>query len=394
MAEDRVRSPFRTWASISVLGIAAFTMVSTEFAPIGLMTQMAVDLGEAQATIGLTVTLYAWFGALSGLLAPTLVGRVPRKALLIGLMLVIAASDAIALLSPSLEALFFARFVGSMAHGIFWATVAAFAMDIAPPHRTGLATSIVFGGISVATVMGVPAVNMAGQVMGWRGAFGALGLLGLLTAFSMVVTLPNLTTSASGREATLADAISERTLRPIYAITALIGAVHFAAYTFAEPFIAALPGIVPTTVPIFLFAFGAAGLLGSVLGALLIDRFLHEVILCALTAMGLALILMGTSSTALGLAGVGACLVVWGAAISMLFATLQTWILKAAGPLATPAAAVHTAVLNTAIGIGAVAGSVLLDRWGPFTVMLGAGIGAMLTLGLALIPQGRRRQPI
>ncbi|KQO57951.1 MULTISPECIES: MFS transporter [unclassified Methylobacterium] len=394
MAEDHGRSPFRTWLSISVLGIAAFTMVSTEFAPIGLMSQMAGDLGESQATIGLTVTLYAWFGALSGLLAPTLVGRVPRKALLIGLMLVIAASNAIALMSPSLEALFLARLVGSVAHGIFWATVAAFAMDIAPPHRTGLATSIVFGGISVATVMGVPAVNMAGQVMGWRGAFGALGLLGLLTAVSMMVTLPNLATSARGREATLADAIGQRTLRPIYAITALIGAVHFSAYTFAEPYIAALPGILPTTVPIFLFAFGAAGLLGSVLGALLIDRFLREVILCALTAMGMALILMGTSSTVLGLLGVGACLVVWGAAISMLFATLQTWILKAAGPLATPAAAVHTAVLNAAIGIGAMAGSALLDRWGPFTVMLGAGIGAILTLGFALIPQGRRRQTI
>ncbi|WP_245582541.1 MFS transporter [Neorhizobium lilium] len=394
MTDDQASSRFQTWLSIAVLGIAAFTMVTTEFAPIGLMTQMAVDLGEAPAKIGLTVTLYAWFGALSGLLAPTLVGRVPRKALLIGLMLLIAASNAIALLSPSLEALFFARFVGSVAHGIFWATVAAFAMDIAPPRQTGLATSIVFGGISIATVMGVPAVNIVGQAMGWRGAFGALSLLGLLTAFAMMVTLPNMATSVRGRKATLADALGQRSLWSIYAITALIGAVHFSAYTFAEPFIAALPGVVPAGVPVFLFAFGAAGLLGSVLGALLIDRFLHEVILCALAAMGMALIFMGTSTSVLGLVGVGACLVVWGAAISILFATLQTWVLKASGPLSTPAAAVHTAVLNAAIGIGAMTGSIMLDRWGPFTVMLGAGIGAMLPLGLALMQKGPRKQRI
>ncbi|TWC76457.1 MFS transporter [Rhizobium sp. SJZ105] len=164
---DKVgHSVFRIWFSVVVLGVAAFTMVTTEFAPIGLLSQISGNLGKSQATIGLTVTLYAWFGAISGLLAPTLIGRIPRKTLLVGLMMVIVASNAGALLSHSIETFLLTRFAGSIAHGLFWAMVAAFAADIAPPGRMGLATSIVFGGISVATVMGVPIVNLVGQALG------------------------------------------------------------------------------------------------------------------------------------------------------------------------------------------------------------------------------------
>ncbi|TWC76456.1 hypothetical protein FB593_12029 [Rhizobium sp. SJZ105] len=204
-------------------------------------------------------------------------------------------------------------------------------------------------------------------------AFGLIALVGLLAALSMMVVLPKLETGPQDRKATLADVAYSRRLWPIYAITAFTAGAHFAAYTFAEPFIGAIPDIGPTTVPILLFSFGLAGLLGSVLGGILIDRFMRAVIVCALSTMAIALIVMGWKGPNLGLMGVAACMMSWGVAISMLFASLQTWILKASGPLATPAAAVHTAVLNAAIGFGAVIGAVLLKVSGLSAVMLGLG---------------------
>jgi len=148
-----INSALRVWCAVSVLCIASFTMVTSEFAPIGLLSQISADLDQAPSTVGLTVTLYAWIGAASGLLSNWLNRRVPRKALLIALMLILALSNGLAALSPEFSSLLGARAVGALAHGVFWAIVAATAAHIVPSHRVGLATSIVLGGITIANTM-------------------------------------------------------------------------------------------------------------------------------------------------------------------------------------------------------------------------------------------------
>jgi predicted MFS family arabinose efflux permease len=388
MRSEPSHSSVRIWLSVIVLGIASFTMVATEFAPVGLLSQIALDLGQDRATIGLTVTLYAWIGAGSGLLSIVLLNRFPRKPLLTVLMLVLAASNVAAMESLTFPSLLVARTLGAVVHGFFWAMVAAFATQIAPRDKMGLATSIVFGGISIANVVGVPLANLIGQASGWRAAFGTLGALGLLTALLMILVIPKAKVEWPAGRVGFAEVLRNRDLRGVYVVTALTVTAHFVAYTFVEPFLGAIPGIPYVMIAVLLFGFGAAGLAGNVLTGLLIDRFMTSIIALALLALCATLISLGWFGSRLGIAPVLALLVVWGAAIAVLFTGLQTWVLRAAGSAAAPAAAIHTAVLNAAIGIGATLGAWVLGISGLSGVMLLAGVVAVLPLPVILL-QGR-----
>jgi predicted MFS family arabinose efflux permease len=373
-----INSALRVWCAVSVLCIASFTMVTSEFAPIGLLSQISADLDQPPSTVGLTVTLYAWIGAASGLLSNWLNRWVPRKALLIALMLILALSNGLAALSPEFSSLLGARAVGALAHGVFWAIVAATAAHIVPSHRVGLATSIVLGGITIATVMGVPLINLVGQYDGWRTAFVCLAVMCVASAGAIALVLPSLHIPSLAKGLGFAVVLRRKDLMITYVITGLTAAAHFGAYTFVEPFIGQVPGITSYMIAVMLFAFGASGFLGNLLSALLIDRYLKTFILLALVAMALALVTLGIYGPPLGLVSVVILLVVWGVAISALFTGLQTWVLRIAGDHMVPATAIHTAVLNSAIGLGVIIGGGALDV---------AGFkGAMLSASVVIVP--------
>lgn len=390
-----VNGMWRVWSAVAVLCLASFTMVTSEFAPIGLLSLMAADLGQDPATLGLTVTLYAWIGAASGLLAHWFSRRVPRKVLLIALMLILAAANALSALSANFPSLLAARALGAVAHGVFWATVAATAASIAPPRRLGLATSIVLGGITLATVLGVPLVNLIGQYSGWRQAFVGLGLMCLLSAVAMFASLPSMALQAATDSGGYGAVLRRRDLLLTYLITGLTAAAHFAAYTFIEPYIGQVPGITPYLIASLLFTFGAAGFIGNLLSALLLDRYLKGFILVTLLGLATALMLLGAYGPALGLPMVVGLLGLWGVSIAALFTALQTWVLRIAGPDTVPAAALHTAVLNAAIGVGVIAGGHSLASSGVASAMMTASLVIVPALLLMLFLQLRARtQPL
>lgn len=373
-----VDTALRVWCAVSVLCVASFTMVTSEFAPIGMLSQISADLDQVPSTVGLTVTLYAWIGAASGLSSNWLNRWIARKALLIVLMLVLAVSNALAALSPEFSMLLGARAVGALAHGVFWATVAATAAHMAPAQRMGLATSIVLGGITVATVMGVPLINLVGQYDGWRTAFACLALMCVASAAAMALVLPSMRIPSLVEGGGFAVVLRRKDLLITYVITGLTAAAHFGAYTFVEPFIGQVPGITSYMIAVLLFAFGAAGFLGNLLSALFIDRYLKTFILVALLGMALALVILGGYGPRLGVVLVVGLLVLWGVSISALFTGLQTWVLRIAGEHTVPATAIHTAVLNSAIGVGVIIGGQALDV---------AGFkGAMLSASLVIVP--------
>lgn len=348
------------WAAIVVLAVASFVMVTSEFAPIGLLSGMATDLAREPSTIGLCVTLYAWVGAACGLLAGVVSQRLSRRLLLVVLMLVLACSNGLAAASGSFAALLGARGLGAVAHGLFWATVAATAANIAPPARRGMATAMVFAGITVATVAGVPLINLIGEHASWRSAFAWLAGSCALSAGLIAASLPALEGEPDGAYRGLGAVLRRRDLLFTYVITALVAAAHFGAFTFIEPFIRHVPGVSIYQVAGLLFAFGAAGFVGNLLSAVFAERYARGFILFMLSAMAVALLTLGSQSQHLGLLPALALLVIWGVAISALFTAL------------------HTVVLNGAIGVGVVLGGRGLQA-------LGFG-GAMLAAGALAIP--------
>lgn len=369
----RSNSAWWTWLAITFLGVGAFTIVTTELAPVGLLSPVALELARSDATVGLTVTLYAWIGALSALASAFWVNQVPRKPLLIGLMLGLAISNAGAALGSNFEMLLLARALGAVSHGFFWAVIGACAAQIAPARHLGLATSIVFGGVSAASVVGVPLATLIGHAAGWRWAFGAIGVLSLGTALGLLFALPKLNPGAVVRGATLAAVLRRRDLIGIYMATAFAVTAHFAAFTFIEPFLSAVP-MGAAMVAAMLFGFGAAGLLGNVLTGVFIDRFLAPFLILALVALSAALIVLGHYGASFGIGGIATTLVVWGAAVAAIFVGFQTWILRIAGDAAMPASAVYVAIFNAAIGSGALLGAWIYTLAGSQTVITVAGL--------------------
>ena len=393
MRPENTDSPLRIWLAVIVLGIASFTMVTTEFAPIGLLSQIALDLGRDQAAVGLTVTLYAWIGAASGLLSVVLLQKFPRKPLLIVLMLILSATNLAAMISHSFDGLLLARAVGAVVHGFFWAMAAAVASQIAPSHRMGVATAIIFGGISMATVVGVPLANLVGQASGWRAAFGSIGAVGLLTSVLMIAVLPKMQPGSPAGWRELGSVFRRHDLLGIYAVTAFMAAANFAAYTFIEPFLGEIPDLPQVMIGVLLFGFGGAGFLGNILTGFLIDRFMKSIITAGLFALCLALVGLGWFGPQLGTGWVFVLLVIWGAAIAALFAGLQTWILRAAGSTVMSAAAIDSAVINSAIGFGAILGARILTVSGVSGVMLAAGMVVIVPLLIILLQAAPQAGP-
>lgn len=376
------------WLPVLALGIAAFAMVTTEFAPIGLLSQIASNLGQPKAVIGLTVTLYGWGAAFSGLFAPRLARRVDLKILLTALLVITVGSNLVMMITSTASSLFAARAVGAVTNGVFWALVATTATRIAPPHRIGLATSIVFGGISLASTLGIPSVNFIGQIVSWRTAFALLGLVCLLVAGLMGLFLPKMQGLPS-LSLPLHRMIRRRVdLWPIYALTAFTSAAHFDGYTFIEPLILKFSNVGPGLVSILLLGFGAAGLVGNIISGWLSDRFVKPLVGAALFAMFLALAALSQFGKHVGVGPVLLALIVWGGSIAVLFAVLQAWILRAAKSDIMAAAGLHTAVLNVGIGTGAFIGAWCLQSYGLSGVMSSAALLIIPPLMLMLLGSG------
>ena len=175
-------APARVWIAVVALGICAFSIVTSELAPVGMLSALAADFHQTESGVGLAVTAYGWVGALAALLSGAMPTRISRKALLVGLMLILAFSCLAATRSYSMFALMSARMIGALAHGAFWALIGIVAAQLVPPHRLGLATAIIFGGVSAASVVGVPLASFIATLAGWRPAFMSMALLSLAAA--------------------------------------------------------------------------------------------------------------------------------------------------------------------------------------------------------------------
>jgi len=345
---------WRAWVAVATLGIGSFAIVTAELAPIGLLSQIGRDFSRSPQQVGLVVTLYAWIGAAAAIVSAIATGRMPRRPLLITLMLLLALSGAGAAMAASFGQLMVARIVGAVAHGAFWAMIGTLGSQLVPPSKVGLATSIIFGGVSAASVLGVPLANFLGAAQGWRVAFGCTAALALLVAASISLTIPPIKRIESVGTQAMARVLRNSRFQRIFVATLLSITAHFMAFTYIEPFLGETARISTGRIPILLFAFGAAGLLANALTGALIDRQLKSILTLSLVSASLALLILSVGGSSLSIWGTSAALILWGGAIAAVLVGLQTWILKEAGVDALPASAIYVALFNGAIGLGAI----------------------------------------
>ncbi|CUH50812.1 MFS transporter [Shimia marina] len=374
MPQHVQRADYRAWLAIAALGTGNFSIVTAELAPIGLLSQIGGDLGVPTGQVGLIVTLYAWIAAVAAIASAVWLGSVPRRPLLIGLMTVLAASGFAASLSESFAWLMGARVLGPIAHGAFWAMIGTLGAQIVPARQVGLATSIIFGGVSVASVLGVPFANLVGIEAGWRIAFLAIGMLSLGIALAMWITVPTVQGTGNVGVRPLIRILSNSRFQRIFAATLFAVTAHFMAYTYIEPFLTGAEEVSIRAVAPLLFTFGAAGIAANMVTGALIDTWLKMIVMVSLLLACGALSALSLLGASIGTMGIALVLFIWGGAIAAILVGLQTWVLKEAGADALQASAIYVALFNGAIGLGAALGAVLLETTGLSSLFLCAAV--------------------
>jgi len=379
---------WREWVAVFMLGIASFTVVTSELAPIGMLSAIAQALHQKTSTTGVVVTLYAWVGAAAALVSVTMISHLPRRPLLVGLMLALGLSNGVAAMSHQFNLLLVARMIGALAHGAFWAIIGSLGAKLVSDSHVGKATAIVFGGVSTASVLGVPLINWISAHADWRWSFSLLAILSIITAIMLAISLPAVSGTAPIERRQLLTVVKNPKLKIIYLIAGCSIVAHFAAFTFIETLLSSVLALPETWITIYLLIFGVAGVIGNILCGVFIDSHLKKVLGVGLLLVAFCLLLINFPmfnnrvSILLFLAG-------WGLGVAILFVGLQTWILRAAKEDALPASAIYAAIFNGAVGLGAIIGTGVLAHWSLSILYTLTSIITLISLILLCVARKR-----
>jgi DHA1 family inner membrane transport protein len=247
--------------AIFALTIAAYAIGTTEFVIVGLLPTVASDLHITLPLAGLIVSVYALGVTFGAPVLTALTGRVERKPLLLGLMALFIVGNAVAAVSPNYTLLLVARVLAAFAHGVFFSVGATIAADLVPQDRRGSAIAMMFMGLTVAIVTGVPLGTYIGQVFGWRATFWAVAALGIIAFLAILTLLPNnLKVLSSGR------------LLIVFAMTALGYGGTFVAFTYLAPILQQITGFSEKSVSLVLVLYGVAIALGNIAGGRIANK--------------------------------------------------------------------------------------------------------------------------
>ncbi|MFI2316295.1 transporter [Streptomyces sp. CB00072] len=375
------------WPGVAALALGTFTVVTSEMLPVGLLTPMGRSLGVPEGVAGLTLTVTGLVAALSAPALVPLLGRADRRTALCVLVAVLVVGNLGAAWAPDFGTMVVARVLVGIGMGGVWAVAAGLAVRLVPAKSAGTATSLVFSGIAVASVLGVPAGTYLGALAGWRAAFLAAAGLGAVVLVAAALLLPRLPAERTVPLGGVLRLTRDPRLRTGLLVVGFLVTGHFAAYTYVRPVLENVTGIGAGTIGALLLVYGIAGVAGNFLagaGAARSPRTTLLVIGTVLAPTVAALPWLGGSPV---LAAV--LMAVWGLGYGGVSVATQTWVLLAAPDAREAASSLFVGVFNGAIALGALTGGLVADRVGVTAVM---GTGAALVAG-ALVTTAAGRAP-
>lgn len=372
--DEKTDEDQRSWPAVWVLGLGTFLFVTTELLPIGLLPSIGSGVGVSIGAAGLLVSLYGGIAAVTAVPLTSVLGRLDRRWLLSGLLVALIIGNVISAVAPNYLVLMLARMLIAFAHGVFWATTPAVGARLVEPRHAVRAIAVVLGGISVASVVGVPLGTAIGQATDWRVAFLVVAALGALTLIAVLVLLPSMPSRNTVGLSAIPGLLRNRSLRIAILVAALTMVGHYFAYTYLTPYLEQIVGISPSMVSVLLLVFGAAGIAGNFLAGSTVARSLRWSLLAGVGLLAASLLILSLSGGQSKVAAV-LLLVTWGLSYAALPVCLQTWVLRSAPHAAEAASSLYVAVFNASIALGALTGSFAVESAGVATVTwLGAGL--------------------
>lgn len=353
------------------LAVGAFAIGTTEFSPMGFLPEIARDLEISIPRAGMLISAYALGVMLGAPLMTLWLSRYSKRKSLILLMAIFTIGNILATLAPNYLGLMGARIITSLNHGAFFGIGSVVAASVVPKDKQASAVAMMFMGLTIANIGGVPLATWIGQHIGWRMAFLGISLLGLLTMFSLWKALPE---GQSSQKPDVRQELQVLTRLPVVLAlltTVMSAGAMFALYTYIAPSLQSFTQASPALITLMLVLIGVGFSIGNHLGGKFADLSLNKTLIGFLILLMLMMLLFPIlASTALG---AGLALIIWGAAAFAVVPPLQMRVMSVAYDAPGLASSVNIGAFNLGNALGAIAGASVLNLGLSYSAVSFAG---------------------
>ncbi len=384
--EHSQQSVRQQWLAILSVAVGAFALVTSEFLPVGVLNDVAADLGISAGQAGLMVTLPGIMAALAAPLLSVGIGALDRRYLLIALTLIMIVANAVVAYATDFGLLLFGRILLGISIGGFWATAIALSGRLAPKGvGVAQATSIIMVGVTLATVLGVPVGTWLSGLMGWRMTFLVTALVGVPVLLAQVLLLPRLNPEKAIRISDLPALFVNPQARVGLIAVLLIGLAHFAAYTYVAPFFKHNAGFDGPMIGSLLLLYGVAGVLGNVFAGFAANQSVRYTLMLVALMIGIGTALFPYFATSL--TGAAMLIALWGFAFGAFPACASIWMFVVAPKDVERGMPLFVAMFQVIIALGSFFGGRIVDQMGSAvlfslaTALVGCGFVTVLVLG-------------
>ena len=361
-AVNSLKHSIGEWLPVIALTCSAFIFNTSEFIPIGLLSDIAADFRISESHAGIMITVYAWAVALTSLPLMLIFAKTESRKLVLGIVTLFAASHILSGIAPDFHMLMLSRMGVACAHAIFWSIVTPLAVRVAPAGKGSTALSIVVAGSSIALIVGLPLGRAIGIAVGWRVTFLIIAAVatGVLCLLAAVLKKSPSDNNFSLRK--LPALIKTPSLWGIYLLTLLAISGHFTAYSYIEPFLSRIAGLGNNAITVVLTLFGAVGLVGSFIFSRHYNNNVETFFKMAVAGLCFCLLMLLPASCTEWSAFLQCML--WGLSINFFNLSFQSEIIRHAPQGTAVAMSIYSGIYNVGIGTGALVGGSVCDGIG------------------------------
>lgn len=390
----QLKNSFTSWLPLIGLTFAVFVFNTSEFMPIGLLTDIAFDLNISDTRAGLLISVYAWVVALMSLPLMILVSKMELKRLLLGITALFVVSHIISAIADGYYMFMLSRIGVACAHAIFWSIASPLAVRIVPNGRRALGLSTIATGSSVAMVIGLPLGRVIGLYIGWRMTFFCLGVIAASIFVLIAMVFPRLESRGKFSVKKLPILLYNKVLVGVFVMSVLFATAHYTGYSYIEPFLGRIANMPQDVVTATLVFFGASGMLGSIAFSKYYMSNRYRFIFVVTFGTALSLILMQVVAFCM-FTMILVC-IFWGAMATAFNIAFQDNTIRFAPKEATSIAmSIFSGIFNLGIGCGAYIGGLVVSNTSVSYIGYAGGfIGILASLycALRLFQNMRRRE--
>ena len=370
------------WGAVVSMMLGVFGLVTAEFLPASLLSPIARDLGVTEGLAGQAVTTTAVVALVTSVLVTSVIRSLDRRLVLMSFSVLLIAANLVVASATSLGMLLLGRMLLGVALGGFWTMSVAVTMRLVPIALIPRALSILFSGVSAATIFAAPFGSYVGSLAGWRDVFLMAAVLGGVALLVQFLTLPRMVPQGATSLGTLFALVRRPRMGLGILALLLVFSGHFAFFTYIRPFLETVTRVDPAGMAGIFLAFGIANFFGTLLGGVVVERNLPltMVALAVLMAVvGLGLAIFGHAPIA-----ATALIALWGLTFGGMPVAWSTWMTRTVPDEAESGGGLLVATIQLAIAAGAAVGGAIVDASGVTTVFILGGIVSVAAVGVVL----------